>query len=68
MTEWTMVIILCLNAVPREQCNEETGVWVMRPAMHYQLPIGCSIASMQMLPIVEDVDDFTHPVIRCVRR
>jgi hypothetical protein len=68
MTEWAMVIFLCLNAVPREQCNEETAVWVMRPVMHYPLQIGCSVASMQMLPIVEDADDSTHPVIRCVGR
>jgi hypothetical protein len=68
VTEWAMVIILCLNAVPREQCNEETAVWVMRPVTRYSAPIGCSVASMQLLPIVEDADESTHPVIRCVQK
>jgi hypothetical protein len=62
---WTLVILLCLNEVPHDQCNQETAVWVMRPVMRYSAPIGCAVASMQMLPIMEDADNSTHPVIKC---
>jgi hypothetical protein len=68
MTEWAMVIMLCLNAVPHDQCNKETAVWVMRPAERYSTTIGCAVASMQMLPVMEDADDSTHPLIACEAR
>lgn len=60
-----MVIYLCLNAVAPDECNEGTAVWVMRPAVQYPTPSGCAVASMQMLPIIEDADDATHPLIHC---
>lgn len=61
----TMTILLCLNAVPHEACDEQAAVWVMHPAVRYTTPSECAVASMQMLPIIEDADDSTHPVIRC---
>jgi hypothetical protein len=66
MSEWTMVVFLCLNAVPHDRCDEGTAVWVTRPVQHFPTSIGCAVASMQILPVMEDADDSTHPVIRCV--
>lgn len=62
---YAMVIFLCLNAMPQDQCNEKTAVWVMRPAQRWSVPIGCAVASQQILPIMEDADDATHPVVTC---
>ena len=65
MTDIAMVVFLCLNAVPHNACDATSAVWVMRPVERYPTAAGCAVASMQMLPILEDADDATHPVIQC---
>jgi hypothetical protein len=63
---WAMVIMLCLNEVPHDQCTEDIAVQVTKPVERYPTSIGCAAASMQVLPVVEEADDTTHPVIHCV--
>jgi hypothetical protein len=64
---WALVIYLCLNELPHEQCNAETAVQVSRPLERYSMRIGCAVASMQILPLAEDADDLTHAVVQCTR-
>ena len=68
MTMWTMVILLCLNEVPHDQCTEAVALQVTKPVESYPTSIGCAIASMQALPLAEAIDATTHPAIICVRR
>jgi hypothetical protein len=63
---WTLVIYLCVNELPREQCNAETAVQVTRPVERYSMPISCAVASMQILPLWEAADDTTHAVVQCM--
>jgi hypothetical protein len=60
-----MIILLCLNAVPHDQCTEDTAIDVIKPVDRYPTTMGCAIASMQALPNIEEADDTTHPVIHC---
>ena len=62
-----MVVLFCLNAVPHEACTEANAVQISRPAEAYFTTMGCAVASMRLLPIFEDADDATHPVIKCLQ-
>jgi hypothetical protein len=63
---WAMVILLCLNAVPRDQCTEQVAIQVTKPIERYSTAIGCAVASMQALPLAEAIDDATHAAIHCI--
>jgi hypothetical protein len=62
---WALVVFLCANELPRDQCNAETAVQVTQPVESFSMPIGCAVASMRLLPLWEDADDTTHAVVQC---
>lgn len=64
---YTMVILLCLNSVPKDQCNERTAVTVNKPVGTWPTAMGCAVASMAILPVLNG-DDSTHSVVTCSRR
>lgn len=68
MPEYGMVILLCLNEVPHDQCTEINAIAVIKPIDRYSTPSGCAVAAMQALALAEAADDQTHPVIQCVPR
>jgi hypothetical protein len=63
---WAMVILLCLNNVPHDRCTEQVAIQVTKPIERYSTLSGCAVASMQILPLAEAIDDATHPAINCV--
>jgi hypothetical protein len=64
-TELWALTIFVRQRIAARQCNAGTALRVS--AFGRYSARGCTVASMQILPLAEAIDDKTHAMVRCER-